>query len=62
MTKDICCYKKCRNEAAVYYYGKPLCDKCWNKLSQIDPEEVKTILNIKPAKPNTNTHIKQDQT
>jgi len=60
MTKDTCCYKKCKNEGAVYYYGKALCDKCWAKLSQIDPDEVKIALNIKVTKP-TNTCIKQDQ-
>ena len=64
MTKDICCYKNCKNECSVYYYEKPLCEKCWGKLSLITPAEVKSLLNIKIEKSintNTNTCIKQDQ-
>jgi len=56
MTKDICCYKNCKNECSVYYYEKPL--------SLITPAEVKSLLNIKIEKSintNTNTCIKQDQ-
>jgi hypothetical protein len=44
---NICCYKKCKEKAEIAYYGKPLCDKHWLKLSEKTPEEIKEILGIK---------------
>jgi len=45
--KDTCCYKSCKDRVEIYYYGKPLCDKHWNKLSEKTPTDVKKELGIK---------------
>lgn len=49
MSNDIdrCCYKVCKEQAAIIYFGKSLCNKHWDKLSKETPEELKKLLNIK---------------
>ena len=47
MDKDYCCIKHCRGEVGIFYYGKPLCDKCWTKLSEKSVEQLKKLLEIK---------------
>jgi len=50
--QDICCFPKCKGKVEIFYCGKSLCDKHWNKLSEKTPEEVKSILSIKETKKN----------
>jgi hypothetical protein len=42
--------KGCKGRADVSYLGKLLCDKCWTRLSEKTPDEVKEILGVKQEK------------
>lgn len=44
---DKCCIKHCRDDIAIYYYGKGLCNKHWTKLSEKPVAYLKKLLNIK---------------
>jgi len=41
---DKCAIKKCRQPAGLTYYGKPVCDKHWEKYTAA---ELKKALKIK---------------
>lgn len=48
---DKCCFGKCRSPSSLYYFGKPLCDKCWNKLCELPTNEMKDLLKVRYKKP-----------
>ena len=50
ITEDRCCYKGCKDELKIFYYGKGLCDKHWQKLCEKSTTDMKKILEIKEKK------------
>ena len=45
--RDTCCCKKCKEKVEIFYFGKPLCNRHWNKFADKTPSELKDILGVK---------------
>lgn len=45
--KDFCQWPRCSRESGVIYYGQGLCDKHWNKGSEMSCAELKKKLGIR---------------
>jgi len=41
--EDKCRIPRCRQERYILYYGKPVCQTCWDKLSR---KELRTKLGV----------------
>jgi hypothetical protein len=52
VNEDRCCYKGCKDELKIFYYGKGLCDKHWQKLCEKSTADMKKILEIKEKNEN----------
>ena len=50
MNEDKCCMSGCKGKPGLTYYGKPVCDKHWEKLSEKTPDELKDLLGVRRKK------------
>jgi len=54
-----CWFKKCKDKVEITYFGKPLCDKHWEKLSNESPDKMKEILGVRRKKEKDDEPIQE---
>ncbi len=51
MPPEQCAMPYCqRTDTELYYYGKPVCSRCWTKWAKGSPNELKRKLKIREPK------------
>ena len=61
MSGDKCCIKGCRGSSDIIYLRRGLCNKCWDRLSELSTNETRIAVGLKPLRKGFESQAKTDE-